>query len=194
MRILAVLIAVALSAHGEGYVLAPASDSYTIPAGGCYGTEIELLLANKSSSGHPDERSMIFWDLSEYAGRTVLSAVIRIDVFFQCGSGSGTDTEFFAATGYWDESWSGAHVPIETSPSGEYFFLGNGWHEIEASSLVQRWLSEEIPNYGVVFRVNGVYPYTKCRSRETTSGPELVLELEDNHLEPYTWAGIKSLL
>lgn len=193
MKFMPMILAAALAAYGENIVLAPSSDSYTIPAGGCHGAESELLLANKSSSGHPDERTMIFWDLSEYSGRTVVSAVIRLNVFFQCGSGSGTDTEFFSAVQYWDESWSGAHVAIESLPSGEYFFLGNGWHEIDASALVQRWLSEEIPNYGVVFRVSGAYPYTKCRSREANNGPELVLQLEENHIEPHTWGGIKHL-
>ena len=56
MKFIPMILAAALAAYGESLVLAPSSDSYTIPAGGCYGTEIELLLANKSSSGHPDER------------------------------------------------------------------------------------------------------------------------------------------
>jgi len=186
-----ILLTAALAVMGETVTVQPAADTYTIPAGGCFGSENAIMCANKPSAGHPDERMLLLFDLTEYQGREVVSAEVNLDVFFQCGSGSGTNTEFYAAAEEWDESWSGAHVSIEASPSGDYHFIGMTWHQIEIGSLVQRWLDGEIPNYGVVFKVNGTYPWTKCYSRETAYSPFLELELAENAFSTCTWAGIK---
>lgn len=192
MKLLMMLISVfALSVVAETVTLLPSADTYTIPAGGCFGNQNQILCANKTSAGHPDERMLLLWDLSDYSGREVSSALLNLDVFYQCGSGSGTVTQFFAAVEEWDESWSGTHVSIESTPSGNYHFLGCGWSQIEIDDLVQRWLNGEITNFGIVFKVNGTYPFTKCYSRETTHSPFLELTMTENAFEASTWAGIK---
>lgn len=194
MKTIVILTLAAFAALAETVTLEPSADTYTFPSGGCYGDDIQLLMANKPAAGHPDERTMLQWDLAEYEGRIVLFAEIKLNVFFQCGSGSGTDTNLYAVTETWDETWSGAHASIEAAPSAEYFFLGNGWHEIEVTNLVQRWLSGDVDNNGVSFKVDGTYPYTNCHSRETQYSPVLEITLEENALTPCTWAGIKRSL
>jgi len=193
MKITGVLLILTAFAFGEIIVLDPVADTYTLPAGGCFGTSNELLLANKSSSGHPDERTMILWDLSAYEGRCVNSATLKVNVFFQCPSGQGTYTQIYAVTESWDESWSGAHASCAASPAVSYHFTGTGWHEIDVTELVSQWLSCELDNCGLVLKVAGVYPYTKFRSRETgANGPLLEVDLEQQALEAVSWAGVKS--
>ncbi|PIE52026.1 hypothetical protein CSA37_08685 [Candidatus Fermentibacteria bacterium] len=187
-----ILMIAAIAVMAETVTVNPSADTYTIPAGGNFGSQNKIQCANKPAAGHPDERMMFLFDLSAYAGRTVESAVLNLEVFFQCGSGSGTNTQFFAATQSWDESWSGAHVSIESSPSGTYHFSGIKWHQIDVTDLVQRWVDGEIDNYGIVFKVLGTYPWTKCYSRETTHSPFLELTMSGNALSSNTWAGIKS--
>ena len=191
MKNIALIFLFALLAFAETVTVQPMADTYTIPAGGCFGNENEILCANVSSAGHPDERMMLLWDFGEYSGRDVTSALLNLNVFFQCPSGSGTMTQFFALTEDWDESWSGSHVSTEATLSGSYHFLGLGWCQVEIGALVQRWLSGEISNFGIVFKVNGAYPYTKCYSRETGDSPYLELTFSENALEANTWAGIK---
>ena len=191
MKSIVLSLLITLVAFAETVTLQPTADTYTIPAGGCFGNQNQILCANKSSAGHPDERMMLLWDLSEYSDRELTSAFLNLNVFYQCGSGSGTVTSFFAATEAWDESWSGSHVSIESTQSGGYHFLGYGWCQVGVDALVQRWLSGEISNFGLVFKVNGTYPYTKCYSRETDSSPYLELCFGENAIEANTWAGIK---
>jgi len=191
LKNLFLVLLIAYVGIAETVTVMPSADTYTVPSGGRFGFGNEILCANKSSAGHPDERMLLLFDLSEYAGEDVISAELNLDVFYQCGSGSGTVTQFFGATEEWDENWSGAHVSIESSSSGSYHFLGYGWSQVDISSLVQRWLAGEIPNYGLVFKVVGTYPFTKCYSRETTHSPFLELTLNENAFEANTWAGIK---
>jgi len=191
MRIILILLLAAFALHAETVTIQPSADTYTIPAGGCFGSENEIMCANKSSAGHPDERMLLLFDLSPYAGRDLVLAELNLKVSFQCGSGSGTNTRFFAATEAWDESWSGAHVDMESTFSGNYHFIGMKWHQVDITDLTRRWISGELTNFGIVFQVNGVYPWTKCFSRETGNSPFLELTFSGQALENTSWAGIK---
>ncbi|MCK5131287.1 MAG: DNRLRE domain-containing protein [Candidatus Sabulitectum sp.] len=192
MRTIGVLLIFTALLFGETVSLNAVADTYTLPAGGCFGTSNTLLIANKSASGHPDERTMILWDLSAYQGRSVNSAALKINAFFQCGSGQGTNTKVYAGTQIWDESWSGTHVSCAVDPVAVYHFVGLGWHQIDITGLVSQWLSGGVDNCGLVLKVAGVYPYTKFHSRETgANGPILVLDLEEQNLDAMTWTGVK---
>lgn len=191
MKYLLLVLLIAYGAIAETITVSPLADTYTVPTGGCFGFENEIRCANKSSAGYPDERMQLLFDLSEYSGENVISAKLNLEVFYQCGSGSGTVTQYFAATEEWDENWNGTHVSIEATPYGSYHFLGYGWSQVDVTTLVQGWLNGEISNYGIVFKVNGTYPFTKCYSRETTHSPFLEITLSENAFEANTWAGIK---
>lgn len=193
MKIIEVLLILTVLAFGETVELDPVEDTYTIPAGGCFGSLNELDIANKSSAGHPDERTMILWDTSEYEDRVVISGTLKINAFFVCPSGEGTYTKIYAVTQSWDESWSGTHASHAADPVVSYHFLGTGWHEVDVTALVSQWLSGGQENFGLVIQVVGVYPYTKFRSRETGSnGPVLEIVLQQQALEAVSWAGVKS--
>ena len=174
--------------------LLPSDDTFTKPAGGCNGSLNHLDLANRPSSGHPDERVMILWDLSEYMGATVESATLYTNAFFQCPSGAGTFTKFYHATESWDESWSGAHVQHGTTSWLSHHYSTLGWTGVDVTDLVQEWLGGSIENHGIVLQVSGVYPWTKFHSREVSgNSPYLRLELPEA-LNQGTWGSIKAAL
>ncbi len=192
MRILLSVLLITVVAMAETVTLEPINDTYTQDVPGCHGNKTNLILVNKPSCGQPDTRVSIMWDLSEYVGVDITSAVMKLDAYFQCGSGTGTSCNIYAITEEWDESWSGSHHAHETAGSGTYFFQGLGWHDIDVTDLVQRWVNGEIDNNGLVLRVVTIYPATKFYSSETVNSPELVLTYEGHALSANTWAGIKS--
>lgn len=194
MKSITAILALAAIGLSQTLLIEPVSDTYTLPGGGCFGTDVELLLGNKPSSGHPDERTMIIWSLDEYAGYEVQAAALRLNVFFQCPSGSGTATTVHGAMQSWDETWSAGHIQIQNEAAADYFFLGTGWHEIDVTELVQQWLFGEIENNGLVIKVNGIYPWTKCHSRETEDGPVLEMTLVEQSFDCLSWGGIKKAL
>jgi hypothetical protein len=191
-RTMMLLIVTLNFVFAETVSLDPVADTFTTPSGGCHGTEETLDIANKASAGHPDERTMLVFDLSDYAGRTLISATLNLNAYFQCPSGTGTNTQLFAAEQAWDETWSGTHVSHTSQIWQSYHFLGLGWHHLDVTDLVAEWLSGSFVNHGFVIQVDGVYPYTRFHSRETSNSPYLTLEMEELALGADTWAGIKS--
>ncbi len=188
-----VLLIVAGVGLSDTFDLLPVEDTYTLPSGGCYGSLNYLQIANKPASGHPDERAMMLWDLSEHMGATATNATLYINIFFQCPSGAGTYTEFYHATESWNESWSGAHVQHGSTSWQSYHYSTQGWVGVDVTDLVQAWLDGTIENHGVVLQVAGVYPWTKFHSRETSSNsPYLRLEFPEA-LEQDTWGSIKAV-
>jgi hypothetical protein len=172
--------------------LPPAADTYTLPSGGCWGSETHLQVANKPASGHPDERAMLMWDLEDWSGATVTSAEMRLNIFFQCPSGQGTYVEVYAVTEEWDESWSGSHASRGTEVWATHHFEDLGWDTVDITDLVQAWVDGEMDNHGLVMVVDGVYPWTKFHSREASQG-QPCLELEaDLAFDQTTWAGVKA--
>lgn len=170
----------------------PQADTYTMPSGGCWGTETHLQIANKPAVGHPDERVMIRWDLEEWSGSDVSSAEVFLNAYFQCPSGQGTYVEVFAVTEDWDESWSGAHAQHGTEVWATHHFDDLGWDSVDITGLVQAWVDGGLENYGLVMVVDGTYPWTKFHSREASQNrPYLELEL-DLAFDGSTWAGIKA--
>ena len=187
-----VLLIISGAGLSDTFDLVPAADTYTLPSGGCYGALNYMQIANKPASGHPDERAMMLWDLSEHMGATATSATLYINIFFQCPSGAGTYTEFYNATEPWDESWSGAHVQHGSTSWRSYHYSNSGWVGVDVSDLVQAWLDGTIENHGVVLQVAGIYPWTKFHSRETSANsPYLRLEFPQA-LNPDTWGAIKA--
>jgi hypothetical protein len=194
MKALALLLALSAMAVADTYDIDAMMDTYTKPTGGCYGYGNELCLANYSASGHPDERVMIYFDLSGYMGDVLNSATLNVFAFFQCGSGQGTNTQIFAVTQVWDESWAGAHATHDPNVYQTYFFQNLGWHDIDVTSLVSDWLDGSVTNHGLVIKVLGVYPWTKLRSRETTLVPYLTVDIQEQALQQTTWGSLKASL
>jgi len=188
-----VLLIIAGVGLSDTFDLVPVADTYTLPSGGCYGDLNNLQIANKPASGHPDERAMMMWDLSEYMGATATSATLYINIYFQCASGAGTFTEFYSATEHWDESWSGAHVQHSLTLWQSFHYSTLGWVGVDVTNLVQTWLDGTIDNHGIVLQVAGVYPWTKFHSRENSSNSPYLRLVFPMALEQDTWGAIKAV-
>ncbi|MBN1295760.1 DNRLRE domain-containing protein [bacterium] len=152
------------TAHGDVIDLLPQLDTYTIPAGGQFGS-LDSFWAGKRPSCDHDENAMIQFDLTPYSGMQVESATLHINRFFGC-SVNVTNADFYHAEEIWDESHSGGHVQHGSQVWANEIFNANGWWAIDLTSLVDNWLTGTLPNFGLVIEPRTGSGTSKFHSRE----------------------------
>jgi hypothetical protein len=161
---------------GNAAVLYPAQDTYTSVSGGCFGTLDYVLIGNFPSHGH-DEQGLLSFDLSSYAGQPITSATLFFKRFTGCGE-DACDIDIYDVTVAWDETYSGVHIAHGATVWGNVVVSTNGWFQVDITSLVQGWLNNDIPNYGLVMAPKPNSGDTKFSSREAAENkrPYLVIE------------------
>jgi hypothetical protein len=174
--------------------LNPTADMTTTPTGSAAGTAyIEVCF--RPAHGHPDTRGCMLFDLGEYAGWTVESAILNINVFYQSGCGLPTSFNTFAATEEWDESWTGTHLTHGSTNWGTFTVNGINLYQLDITDLVGAWLSGSIPNNGLVFESidsnQAEHRFYSLNASVPEVRPYLTLTFPEA-FESVSWAGVKS--
>jgi hypothetical protein len=80
-------------------------------------------------------------------------------------------------TGEWDEAtvtWNNFGGSYAPDLFGNFYASMTGWYTANVSALVEGWINETYPNYGLLLeQVNGAYPRTDFSSREGSFAPYL---------------------
>lgn len=197
--VLGTLAAVSVYAADE-VTLNPSDDTYTTPDGGNYGSETVLRVANNPVSGNT-QRTNIRFELDEYMGETLASAVVHLYRFFSCPGGGVTMVDFYHITEPWSEdTWSGSHVQHGTTVWLEQgFSIAGGsqsWEEIDLTDLFNAWLSGEIPhNYGFVMNAQEGSKSSRFYSKEYSESfrPYVVLTFSGASVVETSFSEIKHL-
>jgi hypothetical protein len=198
-KILFVLLAMAVPLFATyGVTLYAADDTYTDPNGGNFGASHEIWVANFSASGH-FERGCLRFDLSPYAGETVVSATVHLYHFFSCPSGTPCMIDFHAVTQAWNEdTWSGGHLDHGSTVYQTQSFSKDttGWNEIDLTYLFQAWLDGGEPNnYGFVMHSRSGSKFAKFHSKEYGDSwrPRVELVLSSSEIEESSFGQIKAM-
>ncbi len=158
----------------------PVYDTYTVPEGGQQnGLLGEFWTGKRPGCGH-DENAMLYFDLSMYMGSQVDTAVLHLNRFFGCSS-NFTNADFFHASEYWDETYDGPHIAHGDQIWANNLFNADGWWEIDVKDLVQAWLNDDMPNYGLVIECRQGSGTSKFHSKDASNeSVRPYLELEVN--------------
>jgi len=183
-----VVLAIAGIATAQTITIEPSDDMYTDPDHSDAHPVDELWVANYDPSGH-HERIMMMFELNDYMGQEIDSAMLNLNRFFGCPSGDPTHTNFYNITAPWGESsWpENTHISHSTTVWANYVFNANGWHRIDITTLVQEWLDGTTPNYGFVIEAIPGNKFSKFYSKEAASSVRPYLELfgatgiDENH-------------
>ncbi|MCD6417254.1 DNRLRE domain-containing protein [bacterium] len=173
-----VVLAIVGIAVAQPITIEPSDDMYSDPDHtGAHPTD-ELWVANYDPAGN-HQRIMMKFDLDDYIGQEIDSAILNLNRFFGCPSGEPTHTNFYDITATWDESsWpENTHISHGTAVWANYVFNANGWHRIDITPLVQEWLDGTTPNYGFVIEAIPGNKFSKFYSKEAASGVRPYLEL-----------------
>ena len=173
-----IVMAIAGIAIAQTIIIEPSDDMYSDPEHPGAHPSDELWVANYDPTGNY-QRIMMKFDLDEYLGQEIDSAILNINRFFGCPSGEPTNTDFYDITATWDESsWlENTHISHSTTVWANYVFSSNGWHRIDITPLVQEWLNCTIPNYGFVIEARPGNKFSKFYSKEAASSVRPYLEL-----------------
>lgn len=188
------LIPLLICGSAAAVELSPVADMTTIPTGSSTGTAY-IEICYRPAHGHPDTRGCLLFDLDEYAGWTVGTAILNINVFYQSGCGLPTSFNTFAATEEWDESWTGGHLTHDTTNWGTFTVNGVNVYQLDITDLVAAWLSNSIPNNGLVFESidsnQAEHRFYSLNASVPEVRPYLTLTFPQA-LESISWAGVKA--
>ncbi|MCD4655461.1 DNRLRE domain-containing protein [bacterium] len=147
-------------------IITPLYDTYTVAEGGqTNGSSAELWTGKRPSCGH-DENTMVHFDLAACSGRNAGSAIFHLNRFFGCPS-NVTNVDFFHAIEQWDESYGNGHIAHGSTIWENMIINSNGWWEIDLTDLVNAWLNQDIPYYGVVMECHTGSGTSKFHSKDT---------------------------
>ncbi len=172
------VIAMAGIVIAQTITIEPSDDMYSDPDHDGAHPADELWVANYDPTGN-HQRIMIKFDLEDYMGQEIDSAMLNLNRFFGCPSGDPTHTNFYNITVSWDESsWpENTHISHGTTVWANYVFDADGWHQIDITTLVQEWLDGTTPNYGFVIEAIPGNKFSKFYSKEAASSVRPYLEL-----------------
>ena len=190
MKIVALVFLLTFLANisfAEEIVLNPVNDMYTDPSGSSQNVT-QLWMANNQSSGN-FQRIMIKFDLEPYRSIELKSAVLSLTRFYSCPSSGSTAATIYAISEPWDENtWNfNNHISYYQENSLPLLFSGTGGNVItrfavDITTLVQLWLNQSIPNYGLVMIANVNQRSSRFYSKEFTNidfRPYLTMKEED---------------
>ncbi|MCK4595010.1 DNRLRE domain-containing protein [bacterium] len=196
--LLGLLCLVIPSAATYEVTLYPTDDTYTEPGGGNHGADPQLWVANYSPSGH-FERTNVRFDLNEYDGEAVVSAIVHMYRFFSCPSGGVCMVDFYDITQDWDEdTWGGGHLDhSDTVWHTQGFSTAGGdqsWEEIDLTDLFDAWLNTDMSDYGFVMHARSGSKFAKFYSKEYQEAyrPHVVLTLSGSNVEETSFGWIKA--
>jgi len=183
----------------DDYLLNPTDDMYSDPDhAGTQPDETQLWVANFPATGN-FQRIMIRFDLSEFSGYDIESAILNLTRFYSCPSGGTTAATFYLISEDWDEeSWNHQqHIQYHQDISMSYVFLAEGGNVInnfavDITELVREWIENAVPNYGLVIIANNNQKFSKFYSKEHLNEnyrPSLSLvasqtSTDENNLQP----------
>lgn len=127
-------------------------------------------------------QTLIKFDLSSYSGQTITGAKLNLNQFFHAPDGTPTPSKIYAITESWDEStWSISDDVVygDTEYAAPNFTSVIGWYEIDITALVNKWLSGEITNNGLVIIADSGTKFAEFYSKECedeANKPNLVIE------------------
>ena len=186
--IIALIFIMSLSLFAETVVLLPSDDMYSDPEHSETEPVVtELWTANYTQAGH-FERIMIKFDLDEYLGADLESAVLKLTRFFSCPTTGTTVVTFFAINQNWnEEEWDyGEHISYNEYHSMDYVFSGNGGSyiqdfNIDITEFLRSWFENDLENNGFVIIANNNQRFSKFYSKEfsnETYRPKLEMTYE----------------
>jgi len=114
---------------------------------------------------------LLKFDLSDYYGGAVEEAKLNLYQFFHAPDGSPTPSKIYHITDSWDEgTWPyTTNIPNGgTEHASKTFTSTIGWYEIDITTLVNEWLSENIANNGLVIISNANTKFAKFYSKEAS--------------------------
>ncbi|MCK4671324.1 MAG: DNRLRE domain-containing protein [Candidatus Aegiribacteria sp.] len=137
---------------------------------------------------------MMQFDLEEYTGYTIDSAVLRFMIY--AAGCVGTTFDIFHITQEWDETWSGSHASHGNDVWYDNYNIGStGWHELDITDLIQTWLSGSLENHGLVMAcINNNQADSRMYSRDVSSEslrPYILLTVP-LAFDQSTWGSIKN--
>lgn len=163
----------------ETVSISPSDDMYTDAEHVGIPMEISQLWTADYDPAGQHQRIMIKFDLSEFEGRDVQSAIFNLTRFYSCPSGGTTVTTFYRITEAWTEdSWNvNQHVSYDAADSTPYAFIGNGGStnvdfEVDISSFIQPWINGEKENFGFVIIANSNQKFSKFFSKEHSNNTQ----------------------
>ncbi|MCD6162765.1 MAG: DNRLRE domain-containing protein [candidate division Zixibacteria bacterium] len=170
-KIIHVILAISFCCFAAAYAddIAPIADMYTDPDHADPHPTEQLWAANYSPQGHY-ERIMMKFDLDDYMGREIESAILNLYRFFGCPSGGITSVDFYHITVDWNEdTWpANVHIQHDNNIWAHHNFSVNDWHQIDITDMVQQWLDGYMENYGFVMQAQSGSKFSKFYSRESS--------------------------
>lgn len=168
--LLGAALALPSAAHAETLSFPPVADAYvdaTYPTTS-YGTSTAMWLDSS-----PRKQAFMRFDLAGLAGRSVVSARLRI---YQRGFSDSGGRVFGMTTGTWTESVTWDTRPAIDGPKGPTFgaVAGSRWYEVDVTSLVQG----DGP-LNLALKPTSFFG-ARWQSRESSTPPQLIVEVESN--------------
>ncbi|GAG36202.1 unnamed protein product, partial [marine sediment metagenome] len=143
-------------------------------------------------------RSLIQFDVSTIPfGTTISNASLRVFLVYSWDFPSTSRTiTTYRPNSTWSESivtWNNHPSPVESYGSASVTHLSWGWYSFDVTNLVQGWVNNSIPNYGIMLRGSEQSGYdSSVRGFSTREGdytPELVVTYSGSTLLPGTGPG-----
>jgi hypothetical protein len=132
-----------------------------------------------------DRRSLVRFNLSDIpANSSITSARLYL---YEMSSKTNLVVDVYRVTGDWAENtvtwgfpWANAGGDFDSSVAHAHFIPGvqNCSVSLDISSLVQGWVDESYPNYGVLLYAIGPSPFIEYATKEETTHPEWAPRLE----------------
>jgi len=126
-------------------------------------SNIQLVVGNSTVSANTEARSLLKWDSDKYAGKSILSATMKL-YEFEAGSCSPRQTNVHMLGGAFGSStvWTnrpsvltdtGGSTSFTTNIGGSGCSTSNGWVSVDLTKMVSLWAAGTYANNGLVLNV-----------------------------------------